>query len=171
MRIVLPLLALAAVNLTACAKPASEPAAQSPTTTTTAANATKIGGCKDLYLYAANEDATQVVIVDVDANSVGLENGQKKTFDLASPPNGVKVWLDVYLQPAHVESLHCTTAPREAQMAERYVATAGSLTIERAADGTATATIDGAKFVLDGRPTIEIATRRFDRIRVGWLPG
>jgi hypothetical protein len=165
MRITLPLLLLA-LALPACAKPASEAPAQSPTTTTAAASPRKIGGCRDLYLYAANDEATQVVIVDVDAKSVGLEKGQKKAFDLASAPKGVKVWLDVYLQPAHVESVHCTKSPSEAQMAERYAATAGTLTIERGADGLVTASVESAKFVLDGRPAIEIAQRRFERIRV-----
>lgn len=166
MRIVFPLL-LAALALPACAKSGSEHAAQSPTTTTAAAQpARKAGGCKDLYLYAANDESTQVVIVDVDARSVGLEKGQKKTFDLANAPKGVKVWLDVYLQPAHVENVHCTKTPTEAQMAERYTASGGTLRIERAADGTINATVEGAKFVLDGRPQIEIASRRFERIRV-----
>lgn len=171
MRIVLPVVVSLALSLSACAKPSSEPVAQSPTTTAAAPPATRTGGCRDLYLYAANDDATQVVIVDVDAKAVRLEEGQRKTFDLASAPNGVKVWLDVYLQPANVERVHCTRAPSEAQMAERYAATAGTLTVERSDAGTVTASIDGAKFWLDGRPTIEIATRRFDRIRVGWLPG
>jgi hypothetical protein len=164
MRIALPLL-LVALALPACAKPGSDAPAQSPTTTA-ASPPSKMGGCRDLYLYAANDDATQVVIVDVDARSVGLENGQKKTFDLASAPKGVKVWLDVYLQPAHVENVHCTKSPSEAQMAERYAATAGSLTVELAADGTVTASVEGAKFVLDGRPNIEVATRRFDRVKL-----
>jgi hypothetical protein len=156
--------------LAACAKPASEPAAH-PATASISPPASKVGGCRDLYLYAASDDSTQVVIVDVDAKAVGLEKGQTKTFDLTSAPKGVRVWLDVYLQPAHVENVHCTKAPTEPQMAERYAATAGTLVVQRSADGTVTATIDGAKFALDGRPTIEIATRRFDRIRVGWLPG
>lgn len=166
MRIALPVLLVALASATACAKPASEPAAQSPTTTAAAEPARKAGGCKDLYLYAANDESTQVVIVDVDARSVGLEKGQKKTFDLASAPKGVKVWLDVYLEPAHVENVHCTNTPSEAQMAERYTASTGTLTIERAADGTVSATVEGAKFVLDGRPQIEVASRRFVRIRV-----
>lgn len=165
MRIVLPLIALALATA-ACAKPASEPAAQSPTTTTAAAPAGKMGGCRDLYLYAANEDATQVVIVDVDARSVGLQRGQKKTFDLASAPKDVHVWLDHYLQPAHVEKVHCTKTPTEAQMAERYAARAGTLTVELAADGTVTANVEGAKFALEGRPDIEIVGRRFERIRL-----
>ena len=166
MRIVLPLVALALVALPACAKPASEPPAQSPTTSAATPPARKAGGCKDLYLYAANDESTQVVVVDVDARSVGLARGQKKTFDLASAPKGVKVWLDVYLEPAHVENVHCTKTPTEAQMAERYTASGGTLTIERGADGTVNATVEGAKFVLDGRPHIEVASRRFERIRV-----
>jgi hypothetical protein len=162
MRIVLPLLALA-LALPACAKPsASEPAAHP--TTTSSAPATKIGGCNDVHLYAANDDATQVLIIDVDARSVGLERGQTKTFDLATTPKGVHVWLDHYLQPAHVENVHCTKTPTEEQMAERYTAMAGTLTVERAADGSVSANVEGAKFVLEGRPDIEVPGRRFDRV-------
>src|SRR6185436_8455926 len=102
------------------------------------------GGCRDVYLYAANEDRTQVVVIDVDAKAVGLSRGEKKSFDLASPPKGVHVWLDVYLQPAHVQNVHCTKTPTEQQMAERYAATAGSLTIEREDDGVVSASVDGA---------------------------
>lgn len=158
-----------AVALVACAKPAAEAPAQTPSTSS--ASVARIGGCRDVYLYGANEDATQVVIVDVDAKAVGLKKGEKRTFDLASPPKNVRVWLDVYLRPARVDGVHCTKTPAEQQMAERYPATAGTLTIELAADGVVDARIDGAKFALDGRPTIEMTTRRFDKIRVGWLPG
>jgi hypothetical protein len=164
-------LALPTIALSGCAKPAADAPAQSPTTTAATPPPSRMGGCRDLHLYAANDEGTQVVVVDVDARSVGLEKGQKKAFDLASAPNGVKVWLDVYLQPAHVENVHCTKSPTEAQMAERYAATAGTLTIELAADGTVTASVDGAKFALDGRPTIEVAGARFDRIKVARSSG
>ena len=171
MRIVLPLLGLglALALSTACAKPASEPA-HPQSTTTTAAPANKMGGCRDLqrevYLYAANENATQVLIVSVDARTVAFETGQKKTFDLATTTKDVHVWLDVYMQPAHIEKVHCTKQPAESQQAERYTATGGTLTITRAADGTFTATVDGAKFTLDGRPNIDIASRHFERIKL-----
>lgn len=172
MRIVLPAVAVVvALALPACANRAPEPAAHPSTTTAAAVPAAKMGGCKDFYLYAANDDATQVLIVDVDAKYVGLEKGQRKTFDLSTPPKGVRVWLDVYLQPASVERVHCTKHPTEAQMAERYTPTSGTLTVELGADGIANATVEGVKFALEGRPAIELTTRRFDKIRVGWLPG
>jgi hypothetical protein len=168
MRMILPLAALAAsLALPACAKPAAEPA-HPTSTTTTAAPANKMGGCRDLqrevYLYAANEDSTQVVIVSVDARTVAFETGQKKTFDLATTPKDVHVWLDVYMQPAQIDRVHCTKHPAESQQAERYTATGGTLTITRAADGTFSATVESVKFSLDGRPNIEIAERRFERI-------
>jgi hypothetical protein len=174
MRIALPvplrrlaLLGAVALVLPACAKvPSSEPAAHPTTTTTATAPAAKVGGCRDLYLYAANDDATQVVIIDVDARSVGLEKGQTKTFDLATAQKGVHVWLDVYLQPARVENVHCTKTPSEAQMAMRYAPTAGTLTVELAADGSVTANVESARFVLEGRPHIDVAARRFDRIKI-----
>lgn len=169
MRMVLPLATLAlGLSLPACAKPAGPAHPSTTRTSSGAAPANKMGGCRDLqrevYLYAANDDSTQVVIVSVDARTVAFETGQPKTFDLANAPKDVHVWLDVYMQPAQIDRVHCTKRPAESQQAERYTASSGTLTITRAADGTFSATVDGVKFTLDGRPNIEIATRRFERI-------
>lgn len=164
MRIASTLSVLALLSVIACARPAAEPARAASLPATPVSS--KVGGCRDVHLYAANDDATQVVIVDVDAHALGLKKGDRRTFDLASAPSGVKVWLDVYMQSAHVDRVHCTKTPTESQMAERYAATSGVLTIELVDNGVVTAAVERAKFAVEGRPVIELEARRFDRVRL-----
>lgn len=156
------------VAFTACAK---EPERQAPQTTATAPKeAAGVGGCKEFFLYAANDDRTQFVVIDVDAKMHGLTTpGSKKTFDLTKAPEGVTVSLDVYLKPASGQ-IHCTATRTEQQMAERYQASKGTLSLEVTAANVVTARLEGARFVLEGRPSIDVASRSFDQVKVGWIP-
>ena len=154
------------IVVTACAKEHERP----PPQTTAPQEAPSVGGCRDIFLYAANDERTQFVVIDVDAKMHGLTTpGTKKTFDLTKAPDGVTVSLDVYLKPA-VGQIHCTAARTEQQMAERYQASKGTLTVDVMATDVVTARLDGARFVLEGRPSIDVPSRSFDHVKVGWFP-
>ncbi len=57
------------------------------------------GGCGDFTLYRANEDRTEVLVVQVRKDKLGLPPAGPKTFDLAAPPDGLTVHIDLYTRP------------------------------------------------------------------------
>ena len=58
---------------------------------------TRSSGCMDLLVLAYNEDATEVLAVQVPVNPNHLPTpAAPLKLDLAKPRKGVRVWIDVY---------------------------------------------------------------------------
>lgn len=134
-------------------------------------------GCGDIRVFAVNADGSEALIVNADVETLGLERERERSFDLADPPAGLQVFLDVYRRPPPMPQ-YCTDILVEVEPPAKWSSVGGRVTIELRdsnewGDGFYSAVVvlknaifeDGAGFRVEQREPIELTAT------VGWLPG
>lgn len=86
-------------------------------------------GCADIRVVATNSDGTEALVIDVDVRALGIGRGDERLFDLAEPPVGVEVVLEVYAEPP-LSPMYCVDFLVETGPPVQWRPVGGTLTVE-----------------------------------------
>lgn len=54
------------------------------------------GGCGNIFVFKANAEESEFILVRADANQLGLERGREESFTIGNAIPGLEVWVDLY---------------------------------------------------------------------------
>lgn len=137
-------------------------------------------GCADVFVFKTDAERSTFLVVDADAEELGLAMGQRSRFDLKVPPAGLEVRVDVYAEPP-LSPMYCNDFISQERPIARWSAVAGraSITLREAEEGrTGVPRLYRAVVVLEDLTLEDGSGRRFTSeapieiaAEVGWLPG
>lgn len=141
----------------------------------------RAAGCGDVFAYRASADGAQFVTVELDRAKVGINHGEKRTFDLATGPAGVRVGIEIFVRVPR-EAKYCNDVVTEDLASTVWAAEAGTLTVEigekAPSTGGATETfratvrIEGLRVVGPDRGASVIVPKvEMKDVLVGWRAG
>lgn len=139
------------------------------------------GGCADVFVFKTDAERSTFLVVDADAEELGLVMGQRARFDLEDPPAGLEVRVDVYAEPP-LSPTYCNDFISEERPVARWRGVAGRVSIALGASeadgGSGVPGLYRAVVVLEDLTLEDGTGRRFTAeapieiaAEVGWLPG
>lgn len=137
-------------------------------------------GCADVFVFKTDAERSTFLVVDADAEELGLAMGQQSHFDLDDPPSGLDVRVDVYREPP-LSPMYCNDVITGERPVARWSAVTGqvSITLREAERGrTGVPRLYRAVVVLEDLTLEDGTERRYTaeapiaiEAEVGWLPG
>lgn len=138
-------------------------------------------GCADVFVFKTDAERSTFLVVDADAEELGLAMGQRARFDLGDPPAGLEVRVDVYAEPP-LSPPYCNDVITAERPVARWRGVAGRVSITLGASeadgGSGVTGLYRAVVVLEDLTLEDGTGRRFTAeapieiaAEVGWLPG
>ncbi len=156
-----------------------------PSTAPTAAWNGRVSGCGDVFTFRASDDGTQYVTVQIDRAKIGMQRAEKRSFDLAKSPAGIRVGVEIFAR-APKDPSYCNDVVTERIASTVWTAEAGTLDVELVentsgssggSSGTndtfrATVRLEGLRLVGPERgSSVLVPTVEMRNVVVGWFAG
>jgi hypothetical protein len=140
----------------------------------------KVGGCHDILVYKGSADNREFLVVWTDKTKIKLPEKGTETFDLAKPPAGLEVSIDLWETPSKYGP-YCTDISEGERKKTTWKATAGKVTITthgldvvpegRSRTYKVTVKLDSVVFDDGAGHKVTLESETIADVGVGWVPG